>query len=745
MTDLAEQTTQPGSSPGRRGWSRGAVLVGILGIAWLLFGLAGGQFQGKLSSVQKNDNAAYLPSSAESTKVDNLASRFQPVQVVPGFVVYQRAGGLTDADRAKIASDVTAFRSIPGVAADQVGRPAYSSDGTTANVAVPLVGKNGSVSVQGNTLVDVEKRVLATARTDAAPGLAIHSAGPGGLLVAFIDSFKGIDGTLLLAAGLVVILILLIVYRSPVLWFFPLFSSVLALGAAALVIYELARSGVLTLNGQSQGILSVLVLGAGTDYALLLTSRYREELHNYESRVEAMTHAWKRAATAIFASASTVILGLLCLEFGELNSDRSLGPVCAIGIACTVGVMLTFLPLFLVAAPRAVFWPRIPRADHEGDPVTHGPWSRFARWLAGRDRVAWVATTIVLLICAGWVVTLRTGGLSSTDSFTNTPDAVTGQRIYDAHFSEGSGSPAQIIAATASVPAVITAVSQVPGVATGPGAVCVAPDYSKLARLASTPGAGTTGPSRTAGCLPAGLTVAPRDGRLLVDAQLTSSYDSHAAFATVQRIRDAVHAIPGAHALVGGGAAVNYDTQQASRHDRDLIIPIVLGVILVILILLLRAVLAPVLLVATVVLSFTATLGVSAVVFNHVFGFTNADPGFPLFAFVFLVALGVDYNIFLMTRVREETLTHGTRSGVLRGLAVTGGVITSAGVVLAATFAVLGVLPLVFLSEVGFTVAFGVLLDTIVVRSVLVPALAHDLGRAIWWPSQLSRRPQPGD
>ncbi len=739
MPDSPRRPTPSAAPRARRGLSRGAALIGVLGVAWLLFGLAGGQFQGKLGSVQKNDNASYLPKSAESTKVDSEAAAFQPVQTIPGFVVYQRAGGLTGPDRAKIAADVSSFRAIGGVAADQVTAAVYAPDGTTASVGVPLVAKTGNTSVQGTRLVDVEKEVLRVARQGAPAGLVIHSAGPGGLLVALIDSFQGIDGVLLLAAGLVVVVILLVVYRSPVLWFFPLFSSVLALGAAALVVYELARHGIVTLTGQSQGILSVLVLGAGTDYALLLTSRYREELHNYESRVQAMTHAWKRASTAIFASASTVILGLLCLEFGELNSDRSLGPVCAIGIACTVGVMLTFLPLALTIVPRGVFWPRIPRPDHEGDPVTHGPWSRFARWLAGRDRVAWVATTVALLICAGWVATLRTGGLSTTDSFTNHPDAVVGQKIYDAHFPAGSGSPAQITATTGSIPAVIAAVSRIPGVASGPGAVCVAPDYSKLAALARTGGAAAG--ARPAGCLPGALAVAPHNGRLLVDATLSSSYDSHAAFATVQRIRAAVHAIPGAHALVGGAAAVNYDTQQASRHDRNLIIPIVLAVILVILILLLRALVAPLLLIATVVLSFTATLGVSALVFNHLFGFANADPAFPLFAFVFLVALGVDYNIFLMTRVREETLAHGTRAGVLRGLAVTGGVITSAGVVLAATFAVLGVLPLVFLSEVGFTVAFGVLLDTIVVRSVLVPALAHDLGRVIWWPSRLSRPP----
>ncbi len=725
------------ASPARRRVPRGAVVVALLGVAWFLFGAAGGQFQGKLSSVQKNDNAAYLPSSAESTKVDTESQQFQSIQTIPGFVVYQRAGGLTAADRSKIATDASTVRTLPGVARDQVKGPAYAADGATASLTVPLVGKQGSVSVQGNTLVTVEKRVLATARAGAPTGLAIHSAGPGGLLVAFIDSFSGIDGTLLLAAGLVVIAILLIVYRSPVLWFFPLFSAVLALGAAALVIYELAKHNVLTLNGQSQGILSVLVLGAGTDYALLLISRYREELHNYDSRVEAMVKAWRRAATAIGASAATVILGLLCLGFGELNSDRSLGPVCAIGIACTVGVMLTFLPAFLVLIPRGVFWPRIPRVDRQGDPVEHGVWSRFARDLVRRDRVAWIVTAVVLLVCVGGLTTLKTGGLSTAQSFTNHPDAVVGQRIYDAHFAQGSGAPVEITAATGAIPEVIANVAKIPGVSTAPGSVCVEPDYAKLAQLS----ASASLPSAGAGCLPAELAVNPHEGRLLVNATLDASYESPAAYAAVHRIRTAVHAIPGAAALVGGSSAINLDTQQASRHDRNLIIPIVLLVILVVLGLLLRAVLAPVLLILTVVLSFTATLGVSALVFNHVLGFANADPAFPLFAFVFLVALGVDYNIFLMTRVREESLRRGTRSGVRRGLAVTGSVITSAGVVLAATFAVLGLLPLVFLAEIGFAVAFGVLLDTVVVRSILVPALAHDVGDRIWWPSRLARGP----
>jgi RND superfamily putative drug exporter len=744
LTEVEQEPAPTAGAAGPKRYSKGVVIVGALGIFFFLFGLAGGRYQGKLSTVQKNDNSSFLPGSAESTKVADDSEAFQSIQSIPGFVVYQRPSGLTAGDRSFIDAAPAEFMTIRGVAADQVGAPVYASDGATASISVPLIAKQRDVSVSGKTLAAAEKSVLSTARAGASPGLAVHSAGPGGVLVAFIDAFNGIDGTLLLAAGLVVIVILLIVYRSPVLWFFPLFSAVLALGAASLVIYQLAKHNVLTLNGQSQGILSVLVLGAGTDYALLITSRYREELHNYESRVEAMTHAWKRAATAIFASASTVILALLCLAFGELNSDKSLGPVCAIGIACTFAVMLTFLPLALTLAPRAVFWPRIPRTDHEGDLATTGPWSRFARHLGRNDRPAWIVTAVVLVVCALGMTTLKTGGLSNEKGFTNHPDALTGQKIYDAHFPQGTGAPAQIIANADSIPQVIAAASKVPGVSTGPGSVCVAPDYAKIARLEAESNAKSGGGllgrlQGNQGCVPADIQVAPQNGRLLVNAQLDYAYDSNQAYDTVERLRAALHPIPEAGVLVGGQAAINLDTNQASRHDRNLIIPIVLLVILVILALLLRAVLAPVLLVLTVILSFAATLGISALFFNHVFHFANSDPAFPLFAFVFLVALGVDYNIFLMTRVREETLSYGTRSGVLRGLAVTGGVITSAGVVLAATFAVLAVLPLVFLSEVGFTVAFGVLLDTLIVRSLLVPALSHDIGKKIWWPSRLGR------
>ncbi len=739
--------------------SRGFYVVAALAAFWFLFGSVGGSYQGKLGQVQKNDQAAYLPNSAESTKVNTESQKFQPVQTIPGFIVYERSGGLTAADKAKITADAQAMRTLAGVAGDQVRPPQFATSGNAANIAVPLIGKRGNVDVDGADLSKIEKKVINIARAGAPSGLTIHSAGAGGLLVAFVDSFNGIDGTLLLAAGLVVIVILLIVYRSPVLWFFPLFSATLALGAAALIIYPLAKHNVLTLNGQSQGILSVLVIGAGTDYALLLISRYREELHNYERDVDAMIRAWRGAAPAIAASAATVIIALLCLTLGELNSDRSLGPVCAIGIGCTVAVMLTFLPAFLLIAGRYgawfpaawplllinfrrfrrmqgrwLFWPRVPRVDHQADIATHGMWGRFAGAIGRHPRRSWVAGTIILLACLSGIGGLKTAGLTVTDSFTTKPDALQGQKIFDRSFEQGAGAPANITVAAGKADAVLAAVARVPGVAREPGSVCVATDFVKVAALAKS---GQV-PNLAAGCAPPALQVQPVKGRALINANLTDRYDTAQATATVKKIRSAVHAIAGADALVGGSTAVNYDTQQASRHDRNLIIPIVLLVILLVLGLVLRAVVAPLLLIASVVISFAASLGVSALVFNHVFHFVNADPSFPLFVFVFLVALGIDYNIFLMTRVREETLQHGTRSGILRGLAVTGGVITSAGVVLAATFTVLGVLPLVFLAELGFSVAFGVLLDTILVRSVVVPALSHDIGRRIWWPSKLA-------
>ncbi|MDQ1732067.1 MAG: putative drug exporter of the superfamily [Pseudonocardiales bacterium] len=727
-----EQPEAEQSSP-KRGWP--VVTIVLVAVLLFLAGGAGGSFQSKLTGVQKNDNASYLPGSAESTKVADESAKFVPVESIPGFIVFHRSAGLTAQDRVAVGSAFQAIRRLPGVQTEAMTAPQFSSDGSAANIYAPLVAKQDGKSVDGDALSKNEKRIIQTANSQLPAGLESLPAGPGGLLSAFIDAFSGLDGALILAAGLVVIVILLVVYRSPVLWLFPLISVGLSLGLSSMIIYLLAKNGVLTLNGQSQGILQVLVFGVGTDYALLLISRYREELHAYPNRFDAMVKAWRESAPAIAASAATVTIGLLCLGFSELNSNKSLGPVAAIGVICTVSIMMTFLPVALALSGRWVFWPRRPRVDHAVDLATHGAWGRIAETVVRRNRPAWIGTSVILLLCLIGIASLDTSGLTSAQQFTTKPDAVAGQEIYDAKFDRGAGAPAVITANVAQADEVIAAAEKVSGVSAKPGAVCVQLDYAKLPATAQSGG----GEAAQPGCPPARLQVAPVAGRTMINAILADSYDSPAAYDTIKRLRAAVHAIAGADARVGGNSAATLDVQNASVHDRNLIIPIVLVVIFIILSLLLRALVAPLLLIATVVLSFGATLGVCGFAFKHVFGFAGADQSFPLFAFVFLVALGIDYNIFLMTRVREETLRFGTREGVMRGLAVTGGVITSAGVVLAATFTVLGVLPLVFLAEIGFAVAFGVLLDTFLVRSVLVPALATDIGRGIWWPSRLAR------
>ncbi|MFL6163133.1 MAG: MMPL family transporter [Jatrophihabitantaceae bacterium] len=739
MTEVeAAPSQRPPAESRRRRLPRGFPVFAIVGLAIVAFllGGIGGSYQSKLNQVQKNENSDYLPGSAESTKVANESTAFLKVESIPGFVVYQRSAGLTDADLAVINKGFAAIKALPGVDRAQLTAPEISLDKTTASIYVPLTAKESGKAVDFKGLADNEKRIVATAQAQTPAGLTTLPAGPGGLITAFFDAFSGLDSALLIAVFLVVVLILLIVYRSPILWMFPLISAFLALGMASMILYELAKHDVLTLTGQSQGIVSVLVLGAGTDYALLLISRYREELHEYPNRFDAMITAWRESAPAIVASAVTVIVGLLCLSFSELNSNKSLGPVAAVGIACTLFMMMTFLPVALsVIGGRWVFWPRRPLPDHAVDLATHGIWGRAADLIGRRYRYAWIGATAILLLCLIGLGSLKTNGLTTAQSFTGTPDAVKGQRIYDAKFDKGAGAPAVITTRADKAAEVIAAAAKVPGVSTKPGSVCPQIDYGKLPAAGSGRAVALIG----SGCAPAALQVTAINGRTLVNATLADSYDSQNAYDTIKRLRTAVHAVPGADARVGGQTAATLDVQTASVHDRNLIIPIVLLVIWLVLSLLLRALVVPLLLISTVVLSFLATLGVCGFVFDHAFGFAGADQSFPLFAFVFLVALGIDYNIFLMTRVREETLQFGTRRGILRGLAVTGGVITSAGIVLAATFAVLGVLPLVAFAEIGFSVAFGVLLDTVLVRSILVPALSIEIGRPIWWPSSLAR------
>jgi len=520
---------------------------------------------------------------------------------------------------------------------------------------------------------------------------------------------------LLLVTGLVILVILFAVYRSPILPFLVLLVAGFALTVANGVVYLLAKGNVVTLSGQSQGILDVLVLGAGTDYALLLVSRFREELRRHESKYDAMRAAYRAALEPIVASGGTVILGLLCLLVSDLASNRGLGPIGAIGIACALLAMLTLLPAALLLIGRAAFWPFRPQFGSV-PAEEHGIWSRVARAVGKRPRLVWLSTLVVLLALTAGLTTLDANGIPQTDSFSTQVDSKSGQELLTAHFPAGTGNPAQIIANAATLDQVVAAAQAVPGIAS-------AVPYTGA----------PAGP---------GIPAAPPkvvDGLVRVDATLGAEADSDQAGTTITALREAVRKVPGADAKVGGFSAINLDVQNTSRRDRSVIIPLVLLVVFIVLSLLLRSLLAPLLLVITVVLSFLATLGVCGLMFKYVFGFAGADSAFPLFAFVFLVALGVDYNIFLMTRVREEVAKRGHRSGTLTALAVTGGVITSAGIVLAATFSALSVLPLVFLAEIAFAVAFGVLLDTLVVRTLLVPALMIDVGPRVWWPSQLRK------
>jgi len=661
-----------------------------------------GPLAGKLTGVEKNDNSAWLPGSAEATQVLELQTRFRSADIAPAVIVYERTSGITPADQATVADDARELASVDGVVGQVIG-PIPASDGQALQLVVPI-----EIDAAGwDKIVDVVAAVKAVTG-EGSGGLAVHLAGPAGIAADSAKAFEGIDSTLLYTTLIIVTVILLITYRSPVLWLLPIITAGVALTSSQGVTYLLAKHAGLTVNAQSAGILVVLVFGAGTDYALLLVARYREELRRHEDRHEAMAIALHRAGPAIVASAATVVIGMLCLFFAEVNSTKGLGPVAAIGIAVGLLAMISLLPALLVILGRWLFWPARPKFG-SAEPTVTGVWARLGRGVARKPRLVWAVTVVILGAMSLGLFELKADGLSTEDQFVNRPPSIVGQEVLARHFPAGEGQPVVVIGNAG-------AESQLRQALAG-----------------------------TAGIAAVGEPVI-RDGLVALEGTMRDQPDSRAAEATMLRVRDAVHAVSDADAKVGGMTAIGYDMNQANSHDNKLIIPLVLLVVLVILGLLLRSIVAPLLLIATVVLSFAAALGISALVFTHVFGFEGADSAFPLFVFVFLVALGIDYNIFLMTRVREEALQHGTRRGALIGLAATGGVITSAGIVLAGTFAALASLPMVAFAEIGFAVALGVLLDTLVVRSVLVTALNLDVGRWMWWPSKLAAKhdvPEP--
>lgn len=687
-------------------------------IAWLAVGGGLGPFAGRLGEVATNDQAAFLPRSAESTRVVEEQKAFRRAESVPAIVVWTaRDGGPLAADAAPAATRALATLAGGEGIAGPPSPALPSEDGEALRAVVALQPDLGD---ELPTTLDSVRKAAATV-----PGTTVSLAGPAATQADLSGAFSGIDGLLLGVALIAVLLILLVVYRSVLLPLMIILGAVFALGLACAVVYVLADTGVVRVDGQVQGILSILVIGAATDYALLLAARYREELTAPGAdRFAAMNRALRRSFEPIVASAATVALGLLALFVSDLSNNRALGPVGAIGIVCAVLSALTFLPAALVLTGRAAYWPARPRtapagtdsertggsAETDGHPV----WHKIAALVDRAPRKVWAVTLAGLLACAAFAPALNSRGVPFDEIFVNDAPSVAAQETLGRHFPGGAGNPAVIITDAGAVAKVVAAAEDVDGV-----------DSALPVNAAGRPAPG------------APLVV---DGRVRVDATLTAAADSDAARETLARLRTAVHAVPEANALVGGSTAQQYDTQRTAARDRTIIVPVVLAIILLILVALLRSLVLPVLLVATVALNFAATLGVSALVFEHVFGFTGTDASVPLYGFVFLVALGVDYNIFLMSRVREESLRHGVREGVRIGLTATGGVITSAGVVLAATFAALGVIPLAFLVQIAFIVAFGVLLDTLVVRSLLVPALVRDLGPVAWWPGALSRR-----
>ncbi|MEO8688043.1 MAG: MMPL family transporter [Solirubrobacteraceae bacterium] len=671
----------------------------VAAVFFVITAIVGGLFAGKFEDAQKNETVSFLPGKAESVKSLKAVKRYPGGELAPAVIVYERTGGLTATDRRRVIQDRRSFRTDRPSIALPPQKPVFARNGAAALFSIPI-RVTGDATRFETGMDSIRKRV-----SGEHGGLTVKVTGGAGYQLDAVKVFGNINGTLLLTTALIVLILLVFIYRSPIFWAIPFFTVLLAESSARGFGYLIAQAGV-TINGQSGGILPVLVFGAGTDYALLLVSRYREELRRHEDKHEAIRVALRTAGPAILASGLTVIVALLTLSLAEVNGTAGLGPVGAMGVGLAMISMLTMLPALLAIFGRKAFWSpffdTIPHVGQQGSDETHGRWRSIGEWVAARSRRVWVGGTLLLVLLALNVTQIDTG-LTNGNSFRGDVESVQGAKILARSFPGGLGGLTNVIV----------------------------PDRSKAAAVRS---ALVERRDLVAQVLP------PQDGApgTRLDVVLRKDPFATATFDQVPALRRAVKAAGGSGVLVGGPTAEAYDYRKSATRDNFVVLPLALLVVFVILAILLRSLLAPLLLVASVILSFFAALGTGIFFFDHVFGFPGVDPSLPLLTFVFLVALGIDYNIFLMARVREETLRHGTRQGMLRGLAVTGAVITSAGIVLAGTFSALAVLPLVFLTEIGFIIAFGVLVDTFLVRSVLVPALTFDIGPRIWWPSRLA-------
>ena len=706
--------------------------------AWVIVGFSLFGFQPKLQEATTNENEAFLPESAESTEVNALiADRFADGREVDAIVAYNRDGGLTTADKERVRADALTLAGLDpdsspadsnpaapcenpelaGILAvvdpfngpvcgldklgggSQAGAPAtVSEDGSTALVLV-RANTQESEAIQDN--VSYIRDVVPD--HDAADGeLRAYTTGIAGIISDSIEIFESIDVVLLLVTVGLVLVLLLLIYRSPVVALVPLFVVAIAYGIAAAAVYGLVQAGALEVNGQSTSLLIVLMFGAGTDYCLLIVSRYREELRRFEDKHEAMAHATERTAPAILSAGGTVVAAMLVLAFADFKATQTMGPVLALGVAIMLLAGLTLLPALLACLGRGSFWPSVPQyGSEQAKPANR--WRRVGQIVHDRPNLA-------LLIAIGILVAGSFGNLKDRgiidfgEGFRTEIESVEGQLLIEDELAAGQTAVTSVLASTSAVDPIVAAASDVEGV------------------VAAQP----TGESD--------------DGELArIDVTLGFDPFSDEANETIPVLRNAVgEAAVGETALVGGLTAENFDTAETLSADAKIIVPLTIVMIFGILCLLLRAVVAPLYLVATVVLSYAFALGASSLIFTELFNQPDSDPGLPTFAFIFLVALGVDYNIFLMSRIREEAAHQETKEAVITGLERTGGVITSAGLILAGTFCALMTLPLETFLQIGFTIAFGLLVDTFLVRTILVPAIAFKLGERNWWPSKVS-------
>jgi len=613
----------------------------------------------------------------------------------PAIVIYSTSIGKLDVkDRRKVAED---RKELAGIALrGEVGPPASSPDGEAALLVVPLRSVPEGGGGEGSDELGLEVNEIRDVVGGGLPdGTKAEVTGPAAFQVDLSEVFDGADTRLLMATAAVVALLLLITYRSPWLWLVPLVVIALADQVVLAMIAILSRKTGLEVDGGTTGIVSVLVFGAGTNYALLLIARYREELRRNENRHHAMRAALTHAAPAILASSGTVALSLATLYFAELPFDRNIGIAGAIGIVAAVVFVLALLPPALLLFGRKLFWPLVPHFGDD-DPAKDGRWASFGRAVTGRPVTVTLASVMLLAVLAlgniGGDI-----GLSQAEQLRAQPDSVKGQETLARTFGPGFSEPATVIVPTGS-------------------------EKSALRVIAGTEGVAEAHPARSGG------------GLVEIEVRLNAEPGSEAALDTVRKLRTQLNEVS-TEALVGGQDASDLDKRAAAANDRLLVVPLVLAVVMIILLVLLRSIVAAILLALTNVLSWAAALGAATWAFTHIFGFPGIDLSVPLLSFLFMVALGVDYNIFLITRTREEARTESTRTSMVTALATTGGVITSAGILLAAVFTVLGVLPIITLTQLGIIVGFGILLDTLLVRTVLVPAMVTLAGERFWWPS----------